>query len=533
MHAVPFLASAAVKATLVFAVAHIATLLLQRSSASARYFVWVCTFGAVLLLPALSALSPQWALRIQTPVAASAPATQDSVTVTGLSRAARQLPTPVSKPAPVLAWAFAAWLCGAALMFARLSMGHVRMRRTLAGALRVHDAEWIQLIKEPGGKLDVLKSPQTEIPLTYGPLRPVVILPWDSDSWTAERRRVVLLHEAAHVRRRDPLWLLLANIALGLHWFNPLAWTATGRFRREQERSCDDSVLLFGTRPAAYAEHLLDMARCIAEPGARWATAALGMAENIDLEARLRALLEPGRKRHGVSRWFSIATVAAAMVTIVPLGALHAQSSGAASLSGSVYDPSGAAIPDATILLRNLKGSNEEITQANAAGQYAFHGVPAGSYAVEARVPGFARLQQPDVTLADGATLRLNLTLRLGEVNENVQVLGRGTRPVTSGPPQRIRVGGNVQATRLISNVRPVYPPDAEAEGVEGTVLLRAVISKEGALLSTTVLNSGIDPRLSKAAADAVSQWKYQPTLLNGQPVEVTTTISVNFRLQP
>ena len=533
MHAVPYLASEALKATLVFAIAYIATLLLRRSSASARYFVWACTFGAVLLLPALGAFSPRWTLRIQTPTVSAAPVAQDSVTVAGSSWAARQPPSPAPKPAPVLDWAFAVWLCGAALMFARLAIGHARMRRTLAGAVRVHDPEWIKLIKELSGNLHVVKSPQTDVPLTYGPFRPVVVLPWDSESWTADRRRVVLLHELAHVRRMDPFWHLLANIVLGLHWFNPLAWIAAAQFRREQERSCDDSVLLFGTRPAAYAEHLIELARSIAEPGARWSTAAIGMAENVDLESRVQALLDHGRKRHGVGRWFSVATVAAAIATVGPLAALHAQSSGAASLSGSVYDPRGAVIPDATVLLRNLKGSNEEIAQSNAAGQYEFRGIPAGSYAVEARVPGFARLQQPDITLTDGATVHLNLTLRLGEVNENVQVLGRGRRPVTNGPPQRIRVGGNVQATRLVSKVQPVYPPDAEAAGVEGTVLLRAVISNEGSLLSTTILNTSIDPRLSKAATDAVSQWKYQPTLLNGEPVEVTTTISVNFRLQP
>jgi TonB family protein len=533
MHAVPFLASAAAKATLVFAVAYIATLILRRSSASSRYFVWMCTFGVVLLLPALSAFSPRWTLPVRTPAVAAARVAYDSVTVAGSSRAAGQVPTPVSKPAPVLEWAFAAWLCGAGLMFARLAIGHARMRRTLAGAAPIRDPEWSQLIEDLGGNLNVVKSPQTDVPLTYGPFRPAVVLPCDSDSWTADRRRVVLLHELVHVRRVDPLWHLLANIVLALHWFNPLAWIAAAQFRREQERSCDDSVLLFGTRPAAYAEHLVDLARSIADAGARWPTAALGMAENIDLERRVHALLEPGRKRHGVSRRFSIATVGAAIATIVPLAALHAQSSGVASLSGSVYDPSGAALPNATIQLRNLKGSNEEITQANAAGQYEFRGIPAGSYAVEARVPGFAKLQQPDVTLANGATVRLNLTLRLGEVSENVQVLGRGSRPVTSGPPQRIRVGGNVQATRLVSKVQPVYPSDAEAEGVEGTVLLRAIISNEGNLLSTTVLNTGIDARLSKAATDAISQWKYQPTLLNGQPVEVVTTISVNFRLEP
>jgi protein TonB len=96
-------------------------------------------------------------------------------------------------------------------------------------------------------------------------------------------------------------------------------------------------------------------------------------------------------------------------------------------------------------------------------------------------------------------------------------------------PPTR--VGGMVQPYYLLKKVTPVYPPTAKAEGVEGTVLLRAIISKSGSLLSIVPINSSIDPRLVSAATDSVSQWLYQPTLLNGEPVEVVTTITVAFRL--
>jgi protein TonB len=88
-----------------------------------------------------------------------------------------------------------------------------------------------------------------------------------------------------------------------------------------------------------------------------------------------------------------------------------------------------------------------------------------------------------------------------------------------------------VQALNLIRKVTPMYPPDARAEGVEGTVLLRAIVSKIGSLLSIVPVNTSIDPRLVSAAVGAVSQWQYQPTLLNGEPVEVITTITVSFRL--
>jgi TonB family protein len=101
-----------------------------------------------------------------------------------------------------------------------------------------------------------------------------------------------------------------------------------------------------------------------------------------------------------------------------------------------------------------------------------------------------------------------------------------------AGAPQRIRVGGNVQATKLVKMVRPSYPAHLQSLGVEGVVLLRAVISTEGSLLNLEVANSGVDPELARVALDAVREWRYQPTLLNGRPVEVATTVTVEFRLE-
>ena len=88
-----------------------------------------------------------------------------------------------------------------------------------------------------------------------------------------------------------------------------------------------------------------------------------------------------------------------------------------------------------------------------------------------------------------------------------------------------------MQATKLLASTRPVYPPDCKIAGVEGTVLLRAVISKDGSLLNLEAVNRLVDERLMTAAMDAVRTWRYQPTLLNGEPVEVVTEIQVNFRL--
>ena len=94
-----------------------------------------------------------------------------------------------------------------------------------------------------------------------------------------------------------------------------------------------------------------------------------------------------------------------------------------------------------------------------------------------------------------------------------------------------IRVGGNVQPARIVQQVRPDYPADLQQAGVEGTVLIRAIISKDGNLLSPQVINTEIDSRLAQLALTAVKQWRYQPSLLNGEPVEVMTTVSIDFKL--
>jgi periplasmic protein TonB len=99
-------------------------------------------------------------------------------------------------------------------------------------------------------------------------------------------------------------------------------------------------------------------------------------------------------------------------------------------------------------------------------------------------------------------------------------------KPKQTGP---IRVGGNVQAARILNRVQPVYPALARQTRISGTVRLHAIISKDGTIQQLEVMSG--HPLLQQAALDAVRQWRYQPTLLNGEPVEVDTTIDVIFSL--
>jgi protein TonB len=90
-------------------------------------------------------------------------------------------------------------------------------------------------------------------------------------------------------------------------------------------------------------------------------------------------------------------------------------------------------------------------------------------------------------------------------------------------------VGGQVIAAKLVYHLNPEYPPLAKMARIQGTVLLEAIIGKDGTVQELKVLNG--HPLLARAALDAVQSWRYQPTLLNGEPVEVLTEITVRFTL--
>ncbi len=106
---------------------------------------------------------------------------------------------------------------------------------------------------------------------------------------------------------------------------------------------------------------------------------------------------------------------------------------------------------------------------------------------------------------------------------------GSNMPPPPKETPKRIRVGGQVQQAKLINRVQPMYPPLAKQARIQGTVRLQAVIAKDGTIQELQVLQG--HPLLVQAALDAVRQWRYQPTMLNGEPVEVVTTIDVIFTL--
>lgn len=333
---------AAVRGTFIILAALGATALMRRTSASARHLVWLAALTALLLLPLARRFVPEWrVLPVPTAVLAPPPAdpaprleapSTGAPAASALSGAPAQAAGPAAAqpfrvPADWKTLALLAWLAGAALFALRLAYGLARVRWLERSATELTDDEWVRLTDGLSRRLGLgrivrlLREPAATVPMTWGIFHPVILLPGEADGWESERRRVVLAHELAHVRRWDALTQWIAHVALVVYWFNPLVWMAVRKLREEREHACDDAVLEIGTAPADYADHLLTIVRSLGSaPGP---APALAMARRSQFEGRLLAILDNAVRRNGVSRAAALATSAAALACLVPLAAMR------------------------------------------------------------------------------------------------------------------------------------------------------------------------------------------------------------------
>jgi TonB family protein len=511
----------------------------RRLEAAQRYRIGLFAFGLLAVLPLLSALLP--GIPIGNWFGPRAVVTVEMGPLVTASAAAAY------GSASSINWLLLAWSVGAAIGFGWLAAGRIALWRLTRHAAILPEARRLELVCELSGATGLRREPEIlifdkpVIPVTFGIWHPKILLPVNCAEWTDSRWRVVLLHELAHIKRRDIAAQLFASVTCALWWFQPLAWRARRRLRQDSERVCDAQVILAGMRPSEYAAELLAIAR-----GSQWglpSCAAIGMASE-QLEARLHAILraEPGATRSRARGFIAILTliVFATAASAVQLGGsrmkrtilsglLASASLSAATIGGTVLDPSGAVIPDANIVLINPDNSAQQQAASASDGKFSFDGLTAGQYILRVEKPGFATLFREYTVGADTNVARA-LVMQMGRVEQDLTIQGKGQAATMQPNEQPIRVGGNVAAANLIAKVAPVYPPDARAAGVQGTVMMEATISKDGTLMSLTVLSSPSD-ELSQSALDAVRQWRYRPTLLNGQPVEVITDIRLVYQL--
>lgn len=223
------------------------------------------------------------------------------------------------------------WLLGAIAILARFLAGTLAVSRLARRSARVEDGRWLSLAQRVSIRLGVarpltlLRSGRFGIPVTWGVVYPVVLLPDDADEWTEERRRYVLVHEMAHVKRVDAFTQLLAQLAIAAFWFDPFVWIAAHRMRVEREHACDDYVLREGTPASTYAGDLLAMVRALGARGrgAQPAFAALAMARPAELEGRVQAILDPGQDRRSLRSAPALGVALCSVLLLVPLAAFR------------------------------------------------------------------------------------------------------------------------------------------------------------------------------------------------------------------
>lgn len=378
--ALPVLMDAALKGAVLVVVAAGAAYLLRKRSASSRHAVWTAAVVGHLAIPALVLILPAWKMPVLPPapwITTSAPAltspdnTPSSFGAVGTAapgnagaanggnavvpnarsaaddaNSSARATTPAVKNAsgsvpppstaapvrfgiiPVLA---TIWFVGALLVLLRLAVGTWRVNQLAREGARVEDGMWLSLAQRLANRLGVtrplilLRGERLAVPVTWGIVYPAVLLPQDSDTWTEERRRFVLVHEMAHVKRFDALTQLLAQFALAVFWFDPLVWVAAHQMRVEREHACDDYVLRDGTAPSLYAGELLEMVRTIGTPShdrAAPAFAALAMARRSEFEGRMLAILDPRLDRQTLEKRGTLMTAVIVALLTIPLAAL-------------------------------------------------------------------------------------------------------------------------------------------------------------------------------------------------------------------
>ena len=147
-------------------------------------------------------------------------------------------------------WLRSVWLAGSAVILLRFLLGLVYLHRQTSTLPEMEEASGVRLRLAP-----------VSTPLVWGFCRPTILLPLNSVQWSEDRRRMAILHEQAHIERRDHWSVLLPMAARSLYWFHPLTWWLSAKLHEQQEIACDQRVLSSGVPAAQYAEFLLELSQ--------------------------------------------------------------------------------------------------------------------------------------------------------------------------------------------------------------------------------------------------------------------------------
>jgi len=280
------LATVALTGSVILLAAWGVTVLLRRASADLRHRIWLAALCGMLLL------------LVPFPVPEAARVDVGYVFTSEAVAGTAGYSAPVL---PIL------WGIGTTFFLLRFMIGVVRL-----GLIRSRKTE------VPG----VRESAAISTPLTWGVIRPVILLPSYASEWPEEQRAIAIAHERAHIARGDWFWQSFAQVVQAMFWFHPLVWLAVSRLRQEAELAVDDAVLNGGIGAANYAEQLLDVAKHVR---AGSPVSAVAMVRRPVLTARVAAILDATRDRTRAGLRSRVAIVVAALCVVPILAAFQAR----------------------------------------------------------------------------------------------------------------------------------------------------------------------------------------------------------------
>ncbi len=277
---------------------------LLRSSAHARANVLALTMGALALLPIALMALPRMSVTVAHQEVMEAPANA----VTSVMAPAQQFTFP---------WMII-WVAIASLMIAQVVTSLVKFRRLELGFTPA-TASLTERVKQLAVRArGVFFCPEGEPPMTWGLLQPKIALPTESEAWIEPQLRSVVLHEDAHIRRKDWAVMIGFRVITSLYWFNPLVWALKMLFEQDSERAADDFVLAQGIDGPEYAGRLVEVAKTLKHRQSR--VPAITMARSHRLNGRVAAILSSQTQRGILKGWTRLTVLGILAIGAVATG---------------------------------------------------------------------------------------------------------------------------------------------------------------------------------------------------------------------
>ncbi len=327
------LAMLVIKSTIVMALGLLLWLALRRSAASARHLVLGATLIAMLLLPVIAYFLPPLPVpmlsepttlvkRDQQPHSTPRKAIYQASDAAVSSTSANSDLISVNKPKTTFDVLLVIYLMGAAAILVHLLVGIARIWWISRRSSDIHHDSWQSLIAEQDiNAARLLITNDLETPLTWGVVRPVVLMPAEAASWREQNITSAVRHELAHVDRKDWLVQIIARLICAVYWFNPLVWVALRYLVLEAELAADDRVLIAGAVPEDYAEQLVTLTQ--KTRGVGLPVAATTIVGQSSLSRRVHSILNCGEHRMPFSQVRKYALLSAVSVTAVLIGSVQ------------------------------------------------------------------------------------------------------------------------------------------------------------------------------------------------------------------